>query len=77
MRDEHRTEEKIEKRKEPGKVGATFIKYGFITLITLIILFFIANYLLPMIPGGGDGAVNNSASGVEIEQPIDEEPISA
>jgi hypothetical protein len=51
MTDDFKREEKVETKQEPGRVGSTLIKYGFITIITLIILFFIANYLIPLIPG--------------------------
>ncbi|WP_157801003.1 hypothetical protein [Bacillus solitudinis] len=42
-------EEKVERHKQenPSLVGSTFIKYFFITVITLIILGFIAYYILP------------------------------
>ncbi|MCR6112480.1 hypothetical protein HXA35_19280 [Bacillus sp. A301a_S52] len=52
MSEHDKREEKIEKKEEPGRVGATFIKYAFITVIILIVLYFIANYILPMFPGG-------------------------
>ncbi len=51
MSDDFKKEEKVEKKEEPGRVGTTLIKYSFITIITLIILYFIANYLIPLIPG--------------------------
>lgn len=51
MSEDFKREEKVETREEPGRVGATLIKYGFITIITLIILYFIANYLIPLLPG--------------------------
>lgn len=33
-----------------GLAGFALVKYGFILLMTLIILYFIAKYLLPLIP---------------------------
>ncbi|MGJ9382622.1 hypothetical protein [Salipaludibacillus sp. CF4.18] len=74
MSDEYRKEEKVEKK--PGLVGATFIKYAFITVILLIVLFFIANYLLPMIPGGeGSGTMMYNALDTSISSDADK-PIS-
>ncbi|SES40353.1 hypothetical protein [Salipaludibacillus aurantiacus] len=61
---------RVEKKEEPGKVGATFIKYAFITIITIIILFFIVNYLLPMLPGGDDGAGGGNGNGDNGEDSI-------
>ncbi|WP_416147961.1 hypothetical protein ACM26V_17150 [Salipaludibacillus sp. HK11] len=51
MSDDFKKEENVERREEPSRVGATLIKYGFITIITLIVLYFIANYLIPLLPG--------------------------
>lgn len=70
MSDDFKREEKVTKRKEPGRVGSTFIKYAFITVITLIILFFIVNYLMPMFSGGdgdGSGGNGNNSNSIEIE----------
>lgn len=33
-----------------GLAGYALVKYGFILLMTLIILYFIANYILPRLP---------------------------
>lgn len=67
MSDDFKREEKVEKREEPGRVGSTLIKYGFITLIIIIVLFFIANYLLPLLPGNEEGGSSQNESGIEIE----------
>ncbi|WP_280771151.1 hypothetical protein [Salipaludibacillus daqingensis] len=73
MSDDYKREEKVERKEEPGKVGSTFIKYAFITVITLIILFFIVNYLMPMFPGGdGDGGGgDDNTINVEIDGNLD------
>jgi hypothetical protein len=39
----------IERKEQPGMVGATFIKYAAYIIILLIVLYFIVNYLLPRI----------------------------
>ncbi|AOM82302.1 hypothetical protein [Salisediminibacterium beveridgei] len=68
MSDDFKREEKVEKRKEPSRVGATFIKYGFITIIVLIILYFLANFFLPMFDGNGEeNSGNNGNNAIEID----------
>ncbi|WP_416147960.1 hypothetical protein ACM26V_17145 [Salipaludibacillus sp. HK11] len=71
MSDDFKKEEKVERREEPSRVGATLIKYAFITVLTLIILFFIVNYLIPLFPdgngGGGEGNGNNGDSTINVE----------
>lgn len=67
---QHRTEEKIQhtRQENPSLVSATFIKYFFMTAITLVILFFLAFYILPMFDrdGESDGIID-----IEINNPID------
>ncbi|MFA9558467.1 hypothetical protein ACERII_14260 [Evansella sp. AB-rgal1] len=63
MTDQYKKEEKIHHHKEenPSLLGATFIKYLFIAIITLGILFFIAFYVLPLFDQSeGDGEQGNS-----------------
>ena len=48
-RDERVEVDKNINRNEPSKVGSTFIKYAAYIVILLIVLYFIINYLLPMI----------------------------
>lgn len=68
MSDDFKREERVEKRQEPSRVGSTFIKYAFITIIVLIILYFLANFLLPMFGGNGEEDTgNNSDNAIEIE----------
>lgn len=53
-RDREERDERVEvdkniNRNEPSRVGSTFIKYLAYVVILLIVLYFIVNYLLPMI----------------------------
>lgn len=67
MSDDFKREEKVQKHKEPSRVGSTLIKYGFITIIVLIILYFLANFLLPMFDGNGEeNTGNNDDNAIEI-----------
>lgn len=58
---QHNKEEKIQyhKQENPSLVSATFIKYFFMTVITLVILFFLAFYLLPMFDRNGEQQQEN------------------
>lgn len=40
--------ERREKKSDSSKVAATFIKYAAYMIILIIILWFLANYILPM-----------------------------
>ncbi|WNF38607.1 hypothetical protein RJD24_09375 [Bacillaceae bacterium IKA-2] len=64
---QHNKEEKIQhhKQENPSLVSATFIKYFFMTVITLVILFFLAFYMLPMFDrDGGQQQDNGENSGI-------------
>ncbi|WNF38611.1 hypothetical protein RJD24_09395 [Bacillaceae bacterium IKA-2] len=73
MSDDFKKEEKTEHKKEgkfqnhktenPSLVSATFIKYFFMTIITLVILFFLAFYMLPMFDRDGGQQQDNGDSG--------------
>lgn len=66
-----KTEQHTQTRKNPSLVSAVFIKYFFIALITIIILYFLAAYILPKFgQGGGTQSETNTDSGsvtVEID----------
>ncbi|WP_192869535.1 hypothetical protein [Lentibacillus sediminis] len=40
--------ERKDKRSDPSKVAATFIKYAAYIIILVIIIWFLINYILPM-----------------------------
>jgi flagellar biosynthesis/type III secretory pathway M-ring protein FliF/YscJ len=76
MSQEFKKEEKVQhhKQENPSLVGATFIKYFFITVITLVILFFMARYILPIFnQNGEEQQVNNGESGGILQIEIKEE----
>ena len=66
-----KTEQHTQTQKNPSLVSAIFIKYFFIAAITIIILYFLAYYILPMFgQGGGTPSETNTDSGsvtVEID----------
>jgi hypothetical protein len=66
-----KTEQHTQTQKNPSLVSAIFIKYFFIAAITIIILYFLASYILPMFgQGGGTQTETNTDSGsvtVEID----------
>ncbi len=66
-----KTEQHTQTQKNPSLVSAVFIKYFFIAAITIIILYFLASYILPMFSqGGGTQTETNTDSGsvtVEID----------
>ncbi|MDW7740110.1 MAG: hypothetical protein SCJ97_08665 [Bacillota bacterium] len=72
-----KTEQHTQTRKNPSLVSAVFIKYFFIAAITIIILYFLASYILPMFgQGGGTQSETNTDSGsvnVEIDSSGDGE----
>ncbi|MBO1264510.1 hypothetical protein J3A84_05580 [Proteiniclasticum sp. SCR006] len=39
----------VNRNENPGLVGSTFIKYGAYIIILLIVLYFVINYILPML----------------------------
>ncbi|WP_257349318.1 hypothetical protein [Pseudalkalibacillus decolorationis] len=41
-------EERVEKKKDSGRVASTFIKYAAYLIIFFGLLYFIVNYILPM-----------------------------
>ncbi len=47
-----KTEQHTQTQRNPSLVGAIFIKYFFIAAITIIILYFLATYILPMFGRG-------------------------
>ncbi|MDY0394546.1 hypothetical protein ACFSMW_07790 [Virgibacillus halophilus] len=47
-RDEDLEIERREKKSDSSKVAATFIKYAAYIIILVVILWFLANYILPM-----------------------------
>lgn len=69
MSEEFKKEEKVQhhKQENPSLVSATFIKYFFMTVITLVILFFLAFYLLPMFDRDGEQQQENGDGVLEIE----------
>lgn len=73
MSDDFRQEEKQNyvRKEEPHRMGSTFVKYTFITIITAAILFFIAIYLLPFLSdlatGSGGGGADNGGSKIELD----------
>lgn len=76
MSEDFKKEEKIQhhKQENPSLVSATFIKYFFMTVITLVILYFLAFYLLPMFDRDGEQKQENGDNGVleiEITNPVD------
>lgn len=40
---------KVERKEQPSMVGATFIKYAAYVVILVIVLVFLAKFILPMI----------------------------
>jgi hypothetical protein len=70
MSDDFKSVDKKEQhtQKNPSLVGATFIKYFFIAAITIIILYFLASYVLPMFGRGGE---TPSGSGGTVDVEID------
>lgn len=68
---EFKHEENVERREEPSRVSATFIKYFFITLITIAILYFLIFHALPALGGigdtGGNSGTGDGTSKIEIE----------
>ncbi len=66
-----KTEQHTRAQKNPSLVSAAFIKYFFIAVITIIILYFIAFYILPKFgQGGGTQSETNTDSGsvtVEVD----------
>ncbi len=73
MSDDFKTVDKTEEhtQKNPSLVGATFIKYFFIAAITIIILYFLASFVLPMFGRGGEAPAGNNGSGVSVDVGID------
>ncbi len=67
-----KTEQHTQTQKNPSLVSAVFIKYFFIAVITIIILYFLASYILPMFgQGRGTQSETNTDSGsvtVEIDR---------
>ncbi|MGH2772112.1 MAG: hypothetical protein ACRDIU_03095 [Actinomycetota bacterium] len=49
VREEPVVEQPVVNRTDGGLTGFAIAKYGFILLMTIIILWFIANYLLPFL----------------------------
>lgn len=39
----------VERKEQPSMVGATFIKYAAYVVILIIVLYFLAKYVFPMI----------------------------
>ncbi|MDG5788833.1 hypothetical protein QA612_15280 [Evansella sp. AB-P1] len=64
MTDEFKKEEKHHhhKQENPSLVGATFIKYFFIAVITIVILFFIVSYILPLFDQGEEEGEQNEGN---------------
>ena len=44
----HTTEEPV---RDGGLTGYAFVKYGFILVITIVVLYFVARYLIPLLGG--------------------------
>jgi hypothetical protein len=64
--------ENVHRKEEPDRTGSTFIKYFFIAVITIAILWFLASYILPMFTGdGGGGDVNNGTDNNDSNLEID------
>ena len=64
-----KTEQHTQTRKNPSLVSATLIKYFFIAVITIIILYFLASYILPMFGqrGGTQSETNTDSGSVNVE----------
>ncbi|RPF53871.1 hypothetical protein [Aquisalibacillus elongatus] len=69
MEDE-RKEERI-RREEPSRTGSTAIKWISIIVITLIILFFLINYVFPLFNGNGGGGQGQGDDNTTVELEMD------
>jgi hypothetical protein len=49
--DEHKQVERTERKSDSSKVASTFIKYAAYLIIFFAIMWFIINYVIPMIKG--------------------------
>jgi hypothetical protein len=73
MSDDFKSVDKKEQhtQKNPSLVGATFIKYFFIALITIVILYFLASFVLPMFGRGGEAPSGNNGNSGSVNVEVD------
>lgn len=71
MSDDYKREDKTHRKEEPDRTGSTLIKYLFMAIITIAILFFIAVYILPMFSGDGGGTGNGNDNNSDLNINVD------